>query len=228
VRVTEIQRWAGADWAFIKDSSALAIVEGDDTQLSLICLHEWRGDKTQRDPRVVVPGAAALLKKHKCESAMTDRYYEAYVEAELEDEGIGWLPAPITTEEIAASFMKLRMLLNFGQLKLNGHPRVLPLLERLKQQLKKVRSKAQAGGVEKIILSSSDGSHSDLVSALVLAVWQAPTVAQGGTILRLKSRTAGHDHRFAESDGKFYENSQDFEEADDAGEPMHEPLIAIG
>lgn len=225
--MTDLQRFAAADWAFIKDSSALAIVEGDETQLKLICMYEWRGSD-KRDPRLVVPEAAALCKKYGVESVMSDRYYEAFVVNELADEDIGWIAAPITQEEIAQSYLKLRMLVHSGAFVLNGSSQVKTHLARLKQQLKSVKSKPTAAGGLHIELSSKDGSHSDLVAAVVLAAWQAPTVAQDGTMLRLRSRIAAFDNRYTESTPAFFENSQDYEDFGDERADEAEPLIAIG
>jgi len=236
--VTERQRHAGADWAFQHDSSALAIVEADVERVRVVCLYEWRAgmgedheiQKQKRDPRIIVPEAAALLRKHKCDTLMSDRHYEAYVDHELEDAEIGWVAAPVTPEEIYQSFFKLSMLLKYGKIDLSS-PCVRTYAKRLRQQMLRVKRKATSGGGDKIELSSADGSHSDLLSALVLAVWQAPTVAQDGTFLRLRSRTAGFDHRFTDGGAaarKLHDMSQDYEEEDDNSTAEYEPLILTG
>lgn len=230
--IEELQRYAGFDPAFSHDSSALAIVEADTNLVRLVCLEEWRGSSTdRRDPRIIVPEAGALCRKYQADNVMSDVHYVAYVQHELEDDDIGHVDAPTSAEDIFQTYLKLMMLLRCGQLRLNcavTTAKARQLLPRLKQQMARAKRVVQRGGGEKVELASSDGSHSDLLAALVLAVWQAPVVAQNGTFLRLRSRTAGHDHRYSGDGEKFYENSQDFEEADDAAEAQHEPLIATG
>lgn len=164
---------AGADWAFVRDSSALAIVDelepaGDAQPLPLLScsiLREWRNDRGPRDPHVVVAEVARLLVARGLDSVCSDSYYRETVWRVLADRDVGLVAAPTSQDEIAQSYLYLRRLLHADRLRLPKHPR-------LRRQLVDVTAKATANAGLAIELKRRDGAHGDLVSALVLACWQ--------------------------------------------------------
>src|SRR5207247_2329964 len=136
------RRFAGADWGFVHDSSALVVVEprerdiagercvdvdGTPLALAVVCLQERRG---QRDPYLVAKEFDELAKSFGAGTIVSDRHYSEVVWRVLGDAGVGWVPAPVTQSEIVQTYIRVRLALHQGRLLL---PRECP---RLKKQLR--------------------------------------------------------------------------------------------
>jgi hypothetical protein len=157
---------AGGDFGFRSDSSALVMVakRGDD-------LHVFDG--AEERPELDVPlkpsrtvAAFANTVAGRCLYVMADQHYREAIAEHLDEHGLIFAPAPTVP---ADTYVRARMLLR--DLRLHIHP--LPFRERLVQQMREVQGKPTSGGGMSIVHPRwSKGGHGDIVSALVLAVWQ--------------------------------------------------------
>lgn len=195
------RRAAGADWAFISDASALAVLVEDEPASSdcplprvrCVELVEVRNDGTPRDPVDVARQFAAVLKRWHVESLCSDAHYRASWQPALADEGIDWVAAPTRPDDIAESFLLLRLLLQQDRL-------TLPRSPRLKRQLADVVARAAPGGglavASKRRKDAGGGTtHGDLVSALVAGLWRLGKSGADYVHRGAPSRTAGTDPR---------------------------------
>jgi phage terminase large subunit-like protein len=107
------------------------------------------------------------MKKHGASSVMADAHYRESVREHLDAAGISLRPAPEGQSGKAESYAKLKTLFREARVRLPEH-------ERLARQIREVVGKPTSGGGMSIQSPvSPDGSHGDLVSALVLALYQA-------------------------------------------------------
>lgn len=196
-----LRKAAGADWAFISDASALAIVHelepaGAHPLPLLRCteLIEIRNNEGPRDPVDVAARFVAVLKAEQIDTLASDSHYRASWEPVLGDADIQWRPAPVKAEDIAQSFLFLRVLIHQRRI-------ILPKSARLKKQLGDVTGTPTGSGLSIKTRRRKDGdggtSHGDLVSALVLAVWQLMGAADTGRVMGVPARNAGADPRYA-------------------------------
>jgi hypothetical protein len=155
---------AGGDCAFKRNSSALCVVAHDGERYDVALVEELKPTVgTPLKPSAVVEHFAGLLRGYGVTELAADSHEFAEVSQELARHKISAVPAPDKVE----SYIHARSLLHEGRLGLPPHPRFL-------RQLRDVVSKPQPGGG--LSISSprkADGSHGDLVSAWVLAVWRA-------------------------------------------------------
>lgn len=159
---------AGADFGFTQNSSALAIVHKRGELCRLAVLVERKPEpgrplkvsETTRD-------FAALASRHQVEGLMADAHYKEAIREYLEDESQRFYPAPEGLDGKQRTYVRARQLMREGKLRLPAHGRLL-------RQLRAVVAKPTSGGGLSISAQRApDGSHGDLVSALVLALWQA-------------------------------------------------------
>jgi hypothetical protein len=159
---------AGGDFAFKRNSSALCVVErrGDDYHLAL--LEEERPEPgTPLKPSAVCGRFGAELKRFSVGAVAADSHERDAVATELAAHNVSVVPAPEGQAGKAESYLFARRLLQEGRLHLPDHAR-------LKRQLRDVISKpAPGGGLSISSPSKASGEHGDLVSALVVALWQA-------------------------------------------------------
>lgn len=156
---------AGGDLAFISDSSALAIIHVHDTVMKLAEVMELRPEPGKPlKPSFVFGKFVERLSHHGATTVMADAHYREAISEFLRDNDINFRLAPI---QPADSFIRARALMREGRVK-------FPKNERLVNQLKEVRSKRNPGGSISIQLPRrKEGHHCDLVSAFVLALYQA-------------------------------------------------------
>lgn len=196
-----VRRAAGADWAFERDSSALVIIEELEPVsvsqpmplLAVVHVDEVRNSGPPRDPIDVVKRFARDLKRYDLGAVMTDAHYKALVYHQLGEEDIGLIMAPTDQAEIARTHQVTRWMLNSGRL-------LLARNARLKKQLANVESHATSGGNLRIEIKRRDGSHGDIVAALVLAVAQLTHGAERYRHLAVPSRGVGFDPRHPEAE----------------------------
>ena len=158
----------GADFGFVKNSSALAIVHRVGDRYTLAELVELRPEGIgPLRPSDVCARFAAVMKRHGASSVMADAHYRESVREHLDAAGISLRPAPEGQAGKAESYAKSKTLFREARVRLPEH-------ERLARQLREVVGKPTSGGGMSIQSPvSPDGSHGDLVSALVLALYQA-------------------------------------------------------
>lgn len=164
---------AGGDLAFERDCASLAIAHrvgawNDDASRYTIA------DLLQKRPRPsepLMPGEvieefAAKLKWHHCGWMMADGHYRMSAVEHLQKHHLTFADAPEGQRGKAESYVRLRVVLHGGRLTIPGNADIV-------KQLKEVTSKPTAGGG--LSISSphkSGGGHGDMVSSVVLAVWQ--------------------------------------------------------
>lgn len=159
---------AGADFGFKRNSSALAVVQRSDADVyTLACLEERKPEGHPLKPSEVVKDFAEKLVEYTVRTVMADGHYRESVTEHLIESGVSMTEAPEGQRGISATYILFRTLLNEGRIRLPHH-------ERLLAQMKGVTSRPQPGGGISIVLPHwATGEHGDLVSAVVLAVWQA-------------------------------------------------------
>lgn len=161
---------AGGDLALERDSSAIAIVSRtSDDVYELLEIDEVRPSKSSPlVPEYVIRGRfAPVLERHGIKALALDQHYRQSAKEHLDAMGLRLVEAPDTNEFKYDSYMALRAVVRSGKLR-------IPKNQRLVAQLKAVQTKPLDGGRTKIVSPRrAGGGHGDLVSAVVLACWQA-------------------------------------------------------
>ena len=154
---------AGADLAFRSDSSALAVVRRRGSVLRPLELVELRPGETALRPSDTIEAFAHALARHGVPTVMADEHYAQSLVEHLEAFGLRRIPAP---HDVPATYVHARTLLHQGALELPDHRQLL-------RDLREVTATPTAAGRISIRLPRRvGGGHADLVSALVLAIWQ--------------------------------------------------------
>lgn len=163
------QMVAGSDLGFVKNSSALAVGARRAALLIVASLVERLPAAGPLRPSETVKLFAAEAKRFGIDGVMSDGHYRETMREHLDEAKMHVLPAPEGASGKKDSFDKLREAFLEGRIVL---PRG-PLTDRLVAQLTEVKAKPTAGGGMSFALPIwIDGSHGDLVSAVVLAAWQ--------------------------------------------------------
>ena len=205
---------AGADYGFARNSSALVVAHRSADQ-GVITIAEALEVKVPEGgtlkPSETVERFAHAIKRHGCIAAMSDIHYAETIREHLNRHDIAYQPAP---NDNVAPFIRLRALLAEGRI-------VLPKNKQLLRDLKEVKSKPMASGRIRVILPTRpDGSHCDLVSALVLATWpksghkiaEPTTVPAGWTQEELDEATRLEEDLRAEREEMGYGDGEGYEE----------------
>lgn len=160
---------AGGDAGFVRNSSALAVVErierDEGTPRFRLALLEERKPRPglPLDPKATTAEFADLFTGYHTRALVADAHELQEVRAALAVKGCTVVSAPEKRE----AYVNARTILHEGRLDLPEHPR-------LRQQLRDVMAKPVSGGGTQITSPQRpDGSHGDLVSALVNALWAA-------------------------------------------------------
>lgn len=155
---------AGCDFGFSSDSSAMVVTH---SRGGLTYVAEVVERRPQRDmalkPSEVIKDFAEVAGRHGVSSISSDGHYRETVIEILNEYGLYFIAAPHTP---ADAYITTRLLLHSGRLR-------IPNNARLKAQLRETRSRRTTGGLVQIVNPrTKGGGHGDLVSALVLAVFQ--------------------------------------------------------
>lgn len=155
---------AGADFGFRSDSSALVITHRQGRTVVTGEVLELRPEEgVPLKPSRTVKQFAERMKANGCTYLMADGHYRETIVEHLGDEQLAYAEAPTAPAE---AYVRARMLLREGRLKLPNHPRLL-------QQLREVQGRPLPGGGMSIIHPRwRTGGHGDIASAWVLAVYQ--------------------------------------------------------
>lgn len=167
---------AGGDTGFTKNSSALAIVEriegakGEPPRFRLARLEERKPlPGLPLQPKAIAQEFAGIFLPYGTRELVTDAHELGEVRNALTAKGCSVVTAPPKTEAYVAA----RTILHEGRLE-------LPPNARLRSQLRAVVAKPMPGGGTQIKSPiAADGSHGDLVSALVNALWRADGGSKG-------------------------------------------------
>jgi hypothetical protein len=172
---------AGGDFAFRKDASALAVVEvrdfvrGDgainpvEVKTRLAVTYDTDRVPTDQPLRVTdtIAELADIAEQCGAETLCTDLHYVESVREVLEQYPIDLVEFPTSSDAINEVFVRVRVLLAQGLLDLSGAS------AKLIDQLKQVESKPTDGAGLIIRQPRGRGTHGDLVSAMVAAVYSA-------------------------------------------------------
>lgn len=161
---------AGGDTGFKRNSSALAVVEvvpptgTAPARYRLARLEERKPlPGAPLKPAVVVAEFAAIMAEYGVREFVVDAHEGDEVGAALLAANASAVSAP----DKHAAYVVARSLLHEGRVELPANPR-------LRQQLRDVMARPMPGGGTQITSPKrADGSHGDLVSALVNALWRA-------------------------------------------------------
>jgi hypothetical protein len=157
----------GGDLGFRSDSSALAIVHRSDAY-RLAELHELRPQAgVPLKPTAVIGRFIDRMKVHGIEYFVADGHYKEAVREQLEGSDLMFKDAPAGVNGIAETYIKARLLMREKKVRIPKH-------ERLIAQLRATIAKPTSGGALTISHPRTPtGGHGDLVSAFVLALWEA-------------------------------------------------------
>ena len=159
---------AGGDFGFARNASTLAICARDGDVYELAALEERKATPgAPLVPSVVIREFADITRAHGTQILMADQHYRETVREHLFASGLVLLDAPAQQSEITEAYVRVRTLMREGKIRLPKH-------DRLFGQLREVTAKFGSGGTMRVSSPDKpDGSHGDLVAALVLAIWQA-------------------------------------------------------
>lgn len=157
---------AGADFAFLSDSSALVVVAVRGTVLHVFEVQELRPKPGEPlKPSETVRTFAQAI-EGRCSFVMADGHHQASIMEHLSEHDLAHAPAPTVTSD---PYVRARMLLRERRVRIHpSEPR-----ERLVNQMREVHGRPTAGGRMAITHPRwATGGHGDLCAALVLALWQ--------------------------------------------------------
>jgi hypothetical protein len=167
----------GGDLGFASDSSALVGAADDDGTIALVTIAELKPAKgAPLKPKVVIDTFAETMRDYASQAFMGDAHYRESAREHLTPHNIRFVDAPPGNAGKAEVYLLARKLIHEGRVRLPNHPRLL-------SQLRSVVSKPTPGGGLTISIPRRRGQgHGDLVSAAVLAIWQAHRArrTQGG------------------------------------------------
>lgn len=157
----------GCDFGFQSDSSACVVVHrvGATRRVAEIVELRPRPDQPLK-PSEVVETFAEVAKRHGASAVVADAHYRMAIHELLATYDLGLVPAPEGQKGKALTYQFTRQLMNQGLVQLPDHDRLLG-------QIREVEYRPTSGGG--ISLSSPrkrSGGHGDLVSAMVLALYQ--------------------------------------------------------
>jgi hypothetical protein len=163
---------AGGDLAFVRDTAAMAVCHrygawNDDDSRYLLAdeLEVKPSPGFPLLPGNVIGAFAAKLGEHRVSYLMADGHYRMSAIEHLAKHGLNYADAPEGQMGKADTYVRTRVILHGGRFRYNS-----PGLQR---QLKEVTSKPTPGGGLSISSPRAPGGgHGDVLSAVVLALWQ--------------------------------------------------------
>ncbi len=166
-RRDRVEYFAAGDFGFSRDSSALAVVEREGDKVRVVCLREAVPTEAPLVPSEVTKEFAEDVNRYGAHGLCADSHYREAIREHLEAAGLTLMSAPEGAAGKSSSYAVAKTLLQQGRVKLPNHPRLL-------QQLRDVAVRpTAAGGISIQSPRVKGGGHGDLVSALVLALWQS-------------------------------------------------------
>lgn len=178
---------AGGDFAFRRNSSALAVLAREGERFELRAAEERIPGKRPLVPSETITDLAAIAVAKGAESISCDLHYIESVREVVD--AIDLPLAEYPTNENAANYVRLRVLLAKGAIDLSRAPK------KLIAQLKETTGKPLDGGGLSIKNKTVAGAHGDLVSALVCALW-------GIEQPQINKRAIGGERRFPREERK--------------------------
>jgi len=156
---------AGADFAFVRDSAALVFVSDTNGVYRLEYERAWVPSGKPLKPSVVFAEAMLEVEEREAESFCCDDHYLASVIEVTEECSVEHVRFPSAQDEIAAAFVRVRVLLGADRIDLSLAS------DQLIDELKETHGKPTAGGGFSISHKRKPGSHGDRVRAFVSAIY---------------------------------------------------------
>lgn len=158
---------AGADLAFKQDNAAIVVVHYKNDMFHVAYLEEFKPDAGEPLlPSKIFSSFSQTLADYHLDYAIADRFNEAPFREHLEKNGMSLINIPEGQDGKIEMYSRLKSLLREGRVSMPDHPRMI-------KQLKSITSRPTSAGKLLIELPRNRGDgHSDLVSALVAAIWQ--------------------------------------------------------
>ena len=188
--------YAGSDWGFTKNSSALAIARPEGGQVRLAYHREERPERLadgkpgeSLKPSLIVQAFATTAMQYGCRTIRGDKYLDFVREDERKKfvdslhDAADKARVPVfedfnpSRDEVYNAFAEFRRRMQEGLLD-------LPADARLLQQLRGVTSRPMPGGATKIDLPKQGHAHGDVLMAVVLACVAAPVVSAPAVVRR--------------------------------------------
>lgn len=163
---------AGADWGFVSDSSALAIVGREDDRYELATFEELRPKKgAPLKPSHVVEQFAAIASEYDVDDIWSDGHHRESLREHTDTHNLTLRALPDGQGGKAQTYLELRNAFHEERMRIPNHPRLLA-------QLRAVVARPVAGGGFAISSPRRRGQgHGDVVSALVAGFWAAYSAA---------------------------------------------------
>lgn len=157
---------AGCDPAFAAggDAAALVVVHRDDDVAVVSETDELKGTQA-RVPGEVCAHWAEIAGRHGVREIASDTHYRESLREHFSKAKISLLEAENTNEGKVVTHTAARDRMLRGKVAISARQR------RLIQQLREVLVKRESGGRTRIFSPRKNGSHGDLASAFVLALW---------------------------------------------------------
>jgi len=158
----------GADLGFVRDSSAIAVVQFTGRHYQTLHLEEFKPSPGKPlKPSDVMSKFAAITKSYKASGVVADSFYRESLKEALQSSGLVVYAAPEGVKGKADVFHRTRSVLHEGLVQVPD----VAAGRRLIQQCKLVTSKPSPGGTTTIRVPRKLGyGHGDLCSAWVLAI----------------------------------------------------------
>lgn len=171
------------DLAFESDASAAVAIYRDGSGFTVADLLELRPAKgSPLTPSAVVGAFASFAKARGAFNVASDVHYRQAAIEYLQAAGLGFRDLPGGQSGKVAQYTIARSLLNDGRVRLPPHPRLIA-------QLKAIVSKPTPGGGLSISSPRQGGSHGDIASAFVGALYMASQeAADYSSVLMLTER----------------------------------------
>ncbi len=158
---------AGGDFAFTRNSSAMAITVRDADGYTVSETKEKSPDGAPLRPGDVVADFAETLLQWGVNEIAADGHYRMSIQEHLEPHDIALVALPEGANGKAETHVLVRQLLHQGKLKLPNDPK-------LAKQMREVKGKPTSGGGISIKAPEwKTGEHGDIVSAIIASIWAA-------------------------------------------------------
>lgn len=168
VRGEDIVVAAGFDPAFRRDASGGVIVRKRDGIYEVCEVFERKPSAgAPLVPSAVTREFATIAKRHGATNLMSDIHYAESIREHLQDTGIYFHEAPAGNQGKADTYWAARELINSGVVRWSAQH------HELGRQLRDVIAKPSPGGLMQITSPRRRGSHGDICSAFVLALFAA-------------------------------------------------------
>lgn len=165
---------AGGDFAFRRNSSALAVIEKRGQSLYVSRVEERVPGVLPLVPSATITELCGIAAEEGADSVACDLHYIESVREVTESLALPLLEFPTSNIDIVKAYVRVRVMLADGRINLAGAPKLL--LDQLKDTSEKPTENAIS-----IKQKTRGKKHGDLVSAFVCAVWaidQLPMAAK--------------------------------------------------